>query len=205
MKLGRIKHVVFDVGNVIVRWAPLEITRLTLGDAKASEQWARSIFGSEIWVNLDKGVLSEAQAKREYQVKVGLSAEECERLFYYVKHTQLLIYGSVDVLKRVKAAGYGVYALTNNVHETVAYLKSTYTFWDVFNGVTVSADLGLLKPEPEIYQAMLAQHGIKASEAVFIDDMPHNVEGAKAVGLSAIQFESAAQCEQALNVLGVVF
>lgn len=82
-----IKNVVFDVGNVMVRWAPHEIARLALGDDKYTEQWAHALFDSDTWVKLDKGFLSEAEAKLEYQSNLGLTPLECDRLFYYVKHT----------------------------------------------------------------------------------------------------------------------
>ncbi|MBC7004481.1 HAD family phosphatase [Photobacterium sp. BZF1] len=204
MESTSIKNVVFDIGNVIVRWAPLEIIRLTFGNDCDHEELAKSVFLSDIWMDLNKGFISEAEAKVRYQATIGLSELECERLFYYVKHTQLLIFGSVELVQRVKAAGYNVYALTDNVHEIVTHLKSTYTFWDLFDGATVSADLGLLKPQAAIYQALLKQNDIKPSETVFIDDMPYNVDGAKAVGIAAIQFENSAQCEQELQELGLV-
>ncbi|QSV16958.1 HAD family hydrolase [Photobacterium ganghwense] len=205
MERSSIKNVVFDVGNVIVRWAPQEIVRLTFGDVESPEQLGSTIFRSDTWLDLNKGLLTEAEAKQHYQQTIGLSELECERLFYYVKQTQILLFGSVDLLQRVKAAGYGVYALTDNVTEIVEYLQSTYSFWEHFDGATVSAELGLLKPQPEIYHSLLDQHALSASETVFIDDMPHNVRGAESVGITAIQFENAAQCEQALRALGLSF
>ncbi|CDT15420.1 HAD superfamily hydrolase (fragment) [Vibrio coralliirubri] len=57
--------------------------------------------------------------------------------------------------------------------------------------------------QPEIYQALLSNYGLKASETVFLDDMPYNVKGAKAVGMAAIQFTNAVQCENSLQALGV--
>lgn len=200
-----IKNVVFDVGNVLVRWAPLEIARLTFGDVEDLEQRARAVFQSETWLELNKGHLSEQQAKQRYQDTIGLSELECERLFYYVKQTQLLIYGSVELLKRIKQAGYHVYALTDNVHEIVAYLKKTYDFWPLFEGATVSAELGILKPQPEIYQSLLSTNKLKAEETVFLDDMPYNVEGAQKEGMEAIQFKDAHQCEQELKAMGLEF
>ncbi|WED20857.1 HAD family phosphatase [Vibrio sp. JC009] len=203
MGSANIRNVVFDIGNVVVRWAPLEIIRLTFGDSESVEDQAKSIFQSETWLSLNKGLISEYEAKAQYQETLGLTELECEQLFYYVKQTQILIYGSVDLIKRCKSAGYRVYALTDNVHEIVSYLKQTYTFWPLFDGATVSAEVGLLKPQAEIYQSLLSQYDLKASETVFIDDMPYNVRGAESVGISAIQFASASQCEQALTSLGV--
>ncbi|WP_295891799.1 HAD family phosphatase [uncultured Vibrio sp.] len=205
MKSSSIKNVVFDVGNVIVRWSPIEIIRLTFGEEAAQEDLVSAVFQSETWLNLNKGFMSEGQAKSEYQKDLGFTDLECERLFYYIKQTQLLIFGSVELIQRLKKAGYKVYALTDNVHEIVAHLKSTYIFWDLFDGATVSAEVGLLKPQAEIYQSLLAQNQIEASESVFLDDMPANVEGAIAVGLSAIQFKHSAQCEEDLKQLGLTF
>ncbi|MEZ8759225.1 HAD family hydrolase [Vibrio splendidus] len=203
MSSNEIKNVVFDVGNVIVRWAPLEIVRLTFGDTEELESRARSIFQSTIWMDLNKGFLTESEAKLRYQQELDLSPLECDRLFYYVKQTQILLHGSVELIERVKSAGYGVYALTDNVVEIVEYLKNTYQFWALFDGAAVSAELGLLKPQPEIYQVLLSNYGLKASETVFLDDMPYNVEGARSVGMAAIQFTDAVQCENSLQALGV--
>lgn len=205
MKPAKIKNVVFDLGNVIVRWSPLEIVTLTFGPIESPEQLAKSLFQSQTWFDLNKGFISEPEAKNQYQQQHSLSSEDCERLFYYAKQTQLLLYGSVDLVKRVKGAGYGVYALTDNVIEIVEYLKDTYTFWDLFDGAIVSAEVGLLKPQPEIYHSLLLQHDILAQETVFIDDMAYNVEGAESVGMSAIQFKNAAQCEHDLKALGLSF
>lgn len=203
MSSHQIKNVVFDVGNVIVRWSPLEITRLTFGELDDLETQARSIFQSTIWLDLNKGFLTENEAKLRYQQELDLSSLECDRLFYYVKQTQILLYGSIDLIKQVKRAGYAVYALTDNVVEIVEYLKATYEFWPLFDGATVSAELGMLKPQPEIYQALLSNNGLEASETVFIDDMPYNVEGAKAVGITGIQFSDVSQCERELLALGI--
>ena len=203
MSSVEIKNVVFDIGNVVVRWAPLEIIRLTFGDNNAVEEKAKSIFQSETWFRLNKGQITENDAKAQYKDALGLTELECERLFYYVKQTQILIHGSVDLIKRCKSAGLNVLALTDNVHEIVSHLKNTYTFWELFDGAIVSADVGLLKPQPEIYQTLLSQYDLKASQTVFIDDMPHNVKGAESVGIAAIQFANVSQCEQALRSLGV--
>jgi len=205
MNNNLIKNVVFDVGNVIVRWAPLEIVKLTFGEDDPSDQLVTEIFQSDIWLNLNKGLVTEFQAKSQYQSELGLSTIECDRLFYYVKHTQLLIFGSVALMGRLKSAGYGIYALTDNVSEIVAYLKNTYEFWDIFDGALVSSEFGSLKPEPEIFNALLSRYSLAAHETVFIDDMPYNVKGAESVGISAIRFKNSDQCEQALKASGLSF
>ncbi|KJY70744.1 HAD family hydrolase [Vibrio coralliilyticus] len=199
----KVRNIVFDVGNVIVRWDPLEITRRAFVESEDHEQLAKAIFQSQTWADLNKGLISETKAKTQYQQIIGLSERECELLFYYIKQTQRLIVGSVELIQNIKSAGYGTYALTDNVHEIVSYLKSTYSFWSLFDGAVVSADVGMLKPQPEIYHLLLNKFDLIASETVFIDDMLYNVEGAKSVGMYAIQFEDIDQCEKDLVSLGL--
>ncbi|KEI71254.1 HAD family hydrolase [Endozoicomonas elysicola] len=205
MQSCSIKNVVFDIGNVLVRWSPLEIIRLTFGESEHHRDLLKTLFQGQVWLDLNKGLMTEAEAKIQYQQAFGFSPAECDRFFYYVKQTQILIYGSLDLLNRIKKAGYRVYALTDNINEIIEHLKSTYDFWPLFDGVTVSAEVGLLKPQPEIYFSLLSQQELLPSETVFIDDMPYNVEGARGVGMFAIQFNHALQCEKELKELGLVF
>ncbi|TDM51401.1 HAD family hydrolase [Aliivibrio fischeri] len=205
MEYCKIKNVVFDIGNVIVRWAPIEIIRLSFGEIERPEQLAKSIFQSELWAALNRGELSESEVKVKFREEFGFSPEQIEQLFYYIKQTQILLFGSVELVKRVKSAGYNVYALTDNVIEIVDYLQSQYDFWPIFDGTIVSAEVGCLKPQPEIFHCLLNEYNLHASDSVFIDDMPHNVEGAKLLGFSAIQFENSTQCEQELKSLGLSF
>ncbi|MFC3032291.1 HAD family hydrolase [Pseudoalteromonas fenneropenaei] len=200
-----IKNVVFDVGNVLVRWSPEEITRLTFGEVDELQALAKSLFHGEIWLDLNKGLMTEHEAKQRYQQQHALSDAMVERLFLNIKHTLTMLEGSQRLLERLKAAGYGVYALTDNVLEIVEYLKTTHDFWPLFDGAIVSAEEGVLKPMPEIYQALLQRFDLRGEETVFLDDMPRNVEGAIALGIHAIQFEDAVQGEHSLKQLGLQF
>ncbi|KZN61701.1 HAD family hydrolase [Pseudoalteromonas luteoviolacea] len=200
-----IKNVVFDIGNVVVRWSPEDIISMTFGQSHLDSGLIERVFHSDIWLDLNKGLMSEEETKLRYQKELGLNQSDCDRLFHYIKHSLIPIYNSEALIERVKKAGYKVYALTDNVHEIVDYLKETYQFWPLFEGAIVSADLGVLKPQPAIYDALLTQFSLNANETVFIDDMPHNVAGAKAMGIEAIQFEDAGQCEDELKKLGLAF
>ncbi|MCG3866141.1 MULTISPECIES: HAD family phosphatase [unclassified Photobacterium] len=204
MENRSIKNIIFDVGNVLVRWSPVEIVRLTFGDNVTPEPLAHRLFGSKTWMDLNKGLLTEQETKLQFQELHGLSELETDRLFYYIKQSQILLFDSVSLLKRAKSAGYKVYALTDNVNEIVAHLQSSYDFWQHFDGEIISSKVGLLKPQPEIYHALLSKYDLVATESVFLDDMLHNVQGAKSVGLLAIQFKDVAQCEKAFKTLGIV-
>ncbi|OOE80958.1 HAD family hydrolase [Salinivibrio sp. ML198] len=198
------QNIIFDIGNVIVRWSPEEIIRLTLGDAADAHAHANQIFQSDIWQALNRGTLTEAQAKQRFADDTALSPAQLEALFYYIKQTQICLYGSVDLLRSAKEAGYGVYALTDNVREIVAFLKQRYAFWSLFDGAIVSAEVGYLKPEPAIYQCLLDDYHLDPASCVFLDDRIANVEGAKALGMAGIPFTDAQQGRAELAKLGIV-
>ncbi|WP_025673289.1 HAD family hydrolase [Salinivibrio socompensis] len=198
------QNIIFDIGNVIVRWSPEEIIRLTLGEAVDAHAYANQVFQSETWQALNRGTLIEAQAKQRFADDTALSPAQLEALFYYIKQTQICLYGSVDLLQSAKQAGYGVYALTDNVREIVAFLKQRYAFWSLFDGAIVSAEVGHLKPEPAIYQRLLDDYHLDPASCVFLDDRVANVEGAKAMGMAGIPFTDAQQGRAELAKLGIV-
>ncbi len=75
----------------------------------------------------------------------------------------------------------------------------------IFDGAVVSADVGLLKPDPRIYQRLLTTFSLSAPETVFIDDLKANVDSAKAVGMEGLVFTAASSCEWDLRKLGMEF
>jgi putative hydrolase of the HAD superfamily len=84
-----------------------------------------------------------------------------------------------------------------------AHLRQRHSFWDVFNGIVISGEVQMMKPEPELFLHLLATFGLRAEESVFIDDLPANIESARQVGLHAICFKDAAQCRRELDqILG---
>lgn len=198
-------NVVFDVGNVLVRWSPVEIMRCALTESDDAQVWAKRFFGHPLWRDLNRGLFSEREAQGHYVRELSMDPDLVESVFHHVKATQELVDGTTALLPRLQAAGYPMYALTDNVHEIVAHLRNRYDFWQYFRGVVVSAEIGLLKPEPAIFRHLLETHALRAESTVFIDDMPANVAGAREQGMHAIQFESADQVARDLAALGLRF
>ena len=85
---------------------------------------------------------------------------------------------------------------------SIAHLEQAYTFWDVFTGVVISCRLHLCKPESAIYAYLLETYGLEGAHTVFIDDTEANLAAAAQFGMRTIHFESPAQCERQLQVLG---
>jgi putative hydrolase of the HAD superfamily len=198
-----IRNIVFDIGNVIVRWDPTLITLRTFGEAKATPEFVRSLFGHPLWLQLNRGELTQDEAGRAYCDLLGLEPQRTEQLFFHVKDTQDLIPGTVELMARLSAAGHRIYALSDNVREIVVHLRQRYDFWRHFDGAVISAEMGVLKPDAKIFGHLLDTYGLKAEETIFLDDVLRNVEGARAVGMHAIQFVDAEQAEADLAALGV--
>ena len=198
-----IRNLIFDVGNVLVRWSPSEIIHLTFADASQTDAWIRKIFQHQIWQQLNLGRISETEAQQQYQALYGLSPEVTARLFYYIKTTQIPIYQSHELVAQLAQAGYRVYALTDNVREIILHLRQQYDFWQWFHGVVVSAEIGMTKPHPAGFQYLLQQYSLKADETVFIDDHLPNIEAAAALGIHTIHFQQADNSAQQLRQLGV--
>lgn len=200
-----IRNIVFDIGNVLTRWDPILIVGRVFGTDRATESFVRSVFpGDNIWIPLNLGRITAKQAMQLYQDKLGLKSEETDELWQQVLDTQDPVPGSLELMQQAKAAGYGIYALSDNVHEIVDHLKSNHDFWPLFDGAVISAEVDLLKPDPEIYRHLLSLHGLIAEETIFMDDMPKNVEGAQSVGMRSFQFSSAKQARSVLREHGVL-
>lgn len=196
----------FDIGNVLVRWNPRGIVEAAFGlDGDAAHaRWQALFVEADIWRALNRGEHTEAGAKRAF-VEAGHCTEaEAEALFEALYASLHLIEDTPPLMERLKAAGYRLFALTDNVHEIVAYLSDRHEWWSMFEGISNSAEIGCLKPDPRIYRHLLETNGLNAGETVFLDDIPGNVEGARAMGMHAFVFTSAAQAEADLRSLGVV-
>jgi putative hydrolase of the HAD superfamily len=108
----------------------------------------------------------------------------------------------VEWLEQLRSSGIRTGLLSNMPHEMVHYSRQNFAWLKHFDHTTFSAEVGLVKPEPAIYRHSLDGLGVAASEALFVDDKKPNVEGARAVGLRAIQLQSLEQLRRDLKELG---
>lgn len=106
----------------------------------------------------------------------------------FAKTTKLIEEG-LEFVKECKELGHHCYILSNWDAYSMNYLKALYPkFFNLFNRVIISGEIGLIKPDPDIYRHFLKETGLQPHECIFIDDQHDNVDAAKMVGFHAIRY-----------------
>jgi HAD superfamily hydrolase (TIGR01509 family) len=101
---------------------------------------------------------------------------------------------SIALLKDLAARRVRLFGLSNMHGDTFRYLQERFDFWRLFEGIVISGDIGLLKPDRAIFDHLTSRYGLAHADTVFIDDTLPNVLSARAIGLRSIHFSGAAAC-----------
>ncbi|MEO8357269.1 MAG: HAD family phosphatase, partial [Chloroflexota bacterium] len=112
--------------------------------------------------------------------------------------------GTVEILKRLKKSGYSLYGLSNWSAETFPHARQKYNFFGLLDDIVISGEVGLIKPEPEIFELMLTRIGRPANQCLFIDDALANIEQAQKMGFAVIHFQSSEQLAKELRALNLL-
>jgi len=200
-----IKNIIFDMGNVLIYWNPKKIiARLGVSDGDA-ELLMQEVFQEFEWVSMDHGIMSQEEGWqricRRLPERLHEAAHAC--VFDWWKPLRDPVPGMGELVREVKALGYGVY-LCSNATSTLHQYFDRIPGSECFDGKIVSADVRLLKPQHEIYEKLFETFGLKPEECFFIDDSPLNIDGAYAIGMPAVLFrDDMAKLRADLRAAGV--
>lgn len=185
---NKIKNIVLDMGNVIFDFNPEFVMKAFCSSEEEKDYIRRELFEGPEWAAADKG---EIKDKDRYDlVKVRVPEKYHEALWNCAMHWDICMKplpGAREFCDYARAQGYGVYILSNASDAFYKYFP-TFLPLDFFDGVFVSSDYLMLKPDLKIYQTFLEKYGLKGEECLFIDDRIDNVEGAREAGLNAVRF-----------------
>jgi len=112
--------------------------------------------------------------------------------------------GTVDVLADLREAGLRLYALSNWSAETFPIARRRFPFLDWFDGIVISGEVGVVKPDARIFEHLVARYAVEPGMAVFIDDSAVNVGAAARLGFVALQFVDARSLRHDLEELGLL-
>lgn len=194
-----INNLIFDFGNVVVRFDPHYMASLVSNNQEDVETLVNTVFNPKTFEATDRGLISLEEHINIVlpEVPNHLKDEAIKLLTDWYK--MLPIYdGMENLIAAVKKAGYKIYILSNinshfrdNAHK-VDVLK-------LFDGTVFSSEIKHIKPEPEIYEYILKKYSLKAEECVFIDDRLINAQGAEKVGIKGYLFEGAEKLKDYIN------
>lgn len=183
--------VVFDIGNILIRWEPLKMLRGYFeSDAALAAFMAETLLE---WTNL------ELDAGRPFADGIGelvrAFPHHAEPLKAFDRRWSECVTGAIEpnvaTLKALKEAGHVVHAITNFSREKFDIARVTYPFLNLFDHTLVSADVGLIKPDYRIYHRFCRDTGLSPGEIIFVDDSAVNVAAARAVGFNCFHMPVA--------------
>jgi putative hydrolase of the HAD superfamily len=196
-----VKNVIFDLGGVVIEWNSDRILETYYADPNVRAIMKQQMFQHPDWLELDRGTMHESELLARLGVRTGRPAAELSGLFDAVRESLHAKPDTVALLEKLYARGVPLYCLSNISSDIFKYLRERHSFWGVFRGIVISGDLKMIKPEPEIFHFLLQRYELAAAETVFVDDNAPNIEAARALGIQAVWFKNARQCEMEIEEL----
>jgi 2-haloacid dehalogenase len=184
---------------VLIEWDPRHLYRHIFAGDEARVDWFLREVCPPAWnAEQDRGrqwaeAIAEASARHP-----ALAAEIALYRARWHEMVPGAILPSVALLRELSARGMPLYAITNFAADTFAEVVARFDFFALFDGIIVSAHERVLKPSPAIFRLLVDRYGLALEDCLFIDDTAENVAGARAVGMHAHHFASAAGLRDAL-------
>jgi putative hydrolase of the HAD superfamily len=194
-----VRNVVFDFGGVLVRWRPLELIESFYPEGPLRGRVRELVFEHPDWVEMDRGSMSDAAAAERFAARLGRPEAEMHSLLQHVKDSLTPLPDTVAIVRELKSRGVPIYGLSNMSAATFAHLRERHSFWDDFIGIVISAHVGLIKPDPRIFEHLCGRFALDPAETLFIDDHLPNVESAGRLGFRTIHFSNANGCLEGIE------
>ena len=197
--------IIFDFGGVLLDWNPRHLYRKVFkGDEQAMERFLTEVDFYNWNIYQDQG--------RPFAEGIRIACDQhpqyCDLLQIYrdrwIETISGPIHGTVEILRELKQSGYRLFGLSNWSDETFYMTRDQFEFLDLFEQIIISGAVGLIKPDPAIFELLLEKVGSPAEQCLLIDDSPDNVASATRLGFQTVHFKSPAQLRQALVITGVL-
>lgn len=198
-----ITNLVFDFGGVLVDWNPRYLFRSLFKEESEMEYFLANICNDEWNIQQDAGrSLAEATAILQKQFPAHASM-----IHHYYHQWEEMIGGEIsenvcllDALRKK----YRLFGLTNWSGETFPIAFRRFPFLKEFEGIVVSGDEKLIKPDERIFHLLLDRYQLNAKSSLFIDDNLKNVDAAKAIGFHTIHLSNSINLENRFRQMGIL-
>ena len=198
-----IRHIVFDIGKVLLHYDPTLPYSHVIPDDAEREWFLANVCTHEWNIEQDRGrPWEEAE-----DLLIAEHPERAEQIRAFRKHWNEMVPHAYDdsvvIFEKLIAEGRDVTMLTNFASDTFRVAQKRFPFLKKPRGVTVSGDIGLIKPDVAIYDTHAKSFGLDPASTIFIDDSLANVEGARAAGWHAVHFTGAEKLRSDLAAHGI--
>jgi putative hydrolase of the HAD superfamily len=185
-----IRNIVFDIGKVLVEWDVMWAFEQLGFSAETAEAVADATVRTKDWNEFDRSARSDEEQLQRF---IDRAPQYEQEIRLYWDHLELPIW-QYDYVKpwmqELKREGYRIYILSNYPRRTYGVTQEALSFLEQADGALFSFEVQRIKPEPEIYQALLKRYHLKAEECIFLDDKEENIKGAESQGMQGILFTS---------------
>ena len=189
----------FDLGGVFFDWDPNHFYKNVFENIEEREFFLAEVCNDQWNVQQDAG---RSIAEAELELIPKFPHYEKEIKMYYKNHRKMIrgvFEESVDILKKLKDKNYDCYVLSNWSAETFAGMIDDYPFLKLFDGLLISGEDKLIKPDHAIYQLARDRFNLNPEETVFIDDKRENIEAAKGLDFKTIHLTDPKNIEKEIN------
>lgn len=186
-----IRNIVFDLGNVLIDYNPNRIINAVFTDEETKSLLLEEIFQSKGWKLLDKGVMNFDDHTQDLVSRYPQYATEIDWILKNWHKDQPDVQGMYSLVEKLSCTEFELYVLSNASERFYNFALANNKIFQFFKGVTISAELKLLKPQKEIYDQFCQIHNLNPVECLFIDDKAENVQAAIDAGWQAYQFKGA--------------
>lgn len=185
-----IKNIVFDMGRVLVDYEGDKVCKLYIEDEAERRAVTATVFDSQEWLFLDMGLLTEEDALKRMQARLDTDHAKEMAALCFLKWHEVNMKPNKEMGKVVadlKNQGYGIY-LCSNASVRLLTCYQMIPGIEHFDGILFSAEVKCIKPQKEMYEQFFERFDLNPEECFFIDDLPMNIEGAKACKMDGYCF-----------------
>ena len=201
--MTEIRNIVFDIGNVLMKWNPEGIYKNLFGKDDYYNHPLSSIVGGEVWLALDKGTIKLNDAIEKLSRINKPYGHEIDKFIREAPHHIHPLTDSVECALKYKELGYNIYLLSNFPEYGYKIIRNKFDFFNLFNGEIISWNVKAIKPNRDIYDILLTKYNLNPESTLFIDDLKENISAAEKLNIKGLHLTKDTDLKMELkNIIG---
>lgn len=198
-----IQTIVFDLGNVLIDFQPEKFLRAKGLKETEVHFLLREVYQSEEWGLLDLGTIQRNAALERIIIRNPDKRVLLESSFF-IDELLTPIEDNITLFKQIDRNRYRTIFLSNYHQEAFQRALTDYDLFSSFSGGVVSYEVGMVKPDPEIYRYLLVKYQLNPEQTLFIDDSEVNIQAAIELGFRTIHLKKSGDLRTQLISLGII-